>query len=147
MQQPDRGAPTETVLHASCVAHGGRAVLLTGRSGSGKSALALELLARGARLVADDRTCLRAAGPCLLADAPPAIRGLIEARGVGLLHSAPWGAAPVALAVDLDRVETERLPPHRATRILGHRVALLHKVEKGYFPAAILQYLLSGRAA
>jgi HPr kinase/phosphorylase len=147
MQRPAPGASAETVLHASCVAHGGRAALITGRSGSGKSALALELMAHGARLVADDRTHLRATATALLADAPPAIRGLIEARGVGLLHAAPWGPAPVALVIDMDTAETERLPPRRSIELLGHRLALLHKVDKGYFPAAILQYLLSGRAA
>lgn len=133
--------------HASCVAHSGRAVLLTGRSGSGKSALALELLARGARLVSDDRTCLRRTASGVVADAPAAIRGLIEARGVGLLHAAPWGPAPVALLVDMDTPETERLPPRRSTMLLGYRLPLVHKVETGYFPAAILQYLSSGRAA
>ena len=41
------------LLHASCVAVAGRAVLITGPSGSGKSSLALTLLAHGAALVAD----------------------------------------------------------------------------------------------
>ncbi|MFN3389305.1 MAG: HPr kinase/phosphorylase, partial [Allosphingosinicella sp.] len=48
---------SETV-HASCVAIGGRAVLIAGRSGSGKSDLALRLIDRGARLVSDDYTIL-----------------------------------------------------------------------------------------
>ena len=45
-------------LHASCVAHAGKGILITGSAGSGKSFLALELLARGGRLVADDQTLL-----------------------------------------------------------------------------------------
>ena len=41
-------------LHASCVAIDGRAVLIEGRSGEGKSDLALRLIDRGAALVSDD---------------------------------------------------------------------------------------------
>ena len=48
----------ETIVHASCVARDGRAVLIRGASGSGKSGLALQLMALGAGLVADDRTRL-----------------------------------------------------------------------------------------
>ena len=42
-------------IHASCVAAGNGGVLILGNSGQGKSDLALRLLDRGARLVADDR--------------------------------------------------------------------------------------------
>ncbi len=133
------------ILHATTVAVAGRAVLITGRSGAGKSALGLELLARGARLVADDRTILRIAGGGLLASAPPNLGGLIEARFVGLLRAEPLSEAPVALAIDLDRTETERLPPRRRVAYLGQDVALLHKSEADHFPAAILQYLSGGR--
>ena len=52
---------TETV-HASTVATGGRAVLLSGPSGSGKSDLALRLIDRGFTLVSDDQTIVRREG-------------------------------------------------------------------------------------
>ena len=135
-------------LHASCVAVAGRAVLILGASGRGKSALALELMARGARLIADDGTILSPGAPPAsppMARAPARIRGRIEARFVGILGAECAGPAPVALAVDLDHTETTRLPPRRSLCLLGHDVPLLHKVDAGYFPAAILQYVLSGR--
>ena len=50
--------PPETILHATCIAWQGRGVLIRGPSGSGKSALALGLMAHGAVLVADDRVKL-----------------------------------------------------------------------------------------
>ena len=87
-------------LHASCVALDGRGVLILGRSGAGKSSLALELMALGARLVADDRTVLHADDGAPVASCPPAILGKIEARGVGILAADP---SPVD---DLDRQET-----------------------------------------
>lgn len=136
----------ETLLHASCVALDGRAVLITGASGSGKSALALGLLARGAGLVADDKTLLRRAGDDLIATCPKPIRGLIEARGLGLLNAAYAGPAPVRLAVDLDRVETERLPPLRNVTHLGVTLPLVHKVESSHFVDSVLIYLRSGRS-
>ncbi|MBL3594370.1 HPr kinase/phosphatase C-terminal domain-containing protein [Rhodovulum sulfidophilum] len=132
------------ILHASTVAHRGRAVLIRGASGAGKSALALQLMALRAELVADDRTILTRTGSGLLASAPEAIRGLIEARHVGLLRAEAVASAPVVLAVDLDSPETERLPPARVTEILGESLPLLRRVDRPYFAAAILQYLIAG---
>jgi HPr kinase/phosphorylase len=135
------------VLHATTVAWEGRAVLVVGASGVGKSALGLDLMAWGCRLVADDRTELLARDGRLLARAPAAIRGLIEARGVGLLRAPALGEAELRLVADLDREEAERLPPWRERRLLGVAVPCLHKPANGHFAAAILQYLKSGRAA
>jgi serine kinase of HPr protein (carbohydrate metabolism regulator) len=86
---------------ASCVAIGGRAVVIEGRPGSGKSTLALMLIDRGAALVGDDGVLLEAREGRLWALPPPNISGLIEVRNVGLL-TLPAEAAPVALIVRLD---------------------------------------------
>lgn len=136
--------PSETV-HASCVAVGNTAVLLTGKSGSGKSALALQLIALGAMLVADDRTILTETDHGISARCPRAIQGLIEARGVGLLAADYLESAIVRLVVDLDTPETDRLPPMRDITLLGHTIPLLHALCYPHFPAAILQYLRGGR--
>ena len=135
-------------LHASAVAFADRGALITGPSGSGKSALALELISRGARLVADDGVLLsRAPDGRVLARAPAAIRGLIEARGVGLLRAEPVDDVPLALVIDLSRTEEERLPPARTTALLGATLPLLHKVASPHFAAAVRQYLAGGRSA
>jgi len=111
-------------VHATSVAmKTGRrwsAVLLRGPSGSGKSDLALRLIDDGARLIADDQTYLAKKGHALIASPPPALAGMIEVRGLGVV-TLPRGrlmaAAPLALLVDLVRAEmVERMPePARET--------------------------------
>lgn len=112
-------------LHASAVAVEGRGCLITGRAGAGKSTLALEMLALGAELVADDRVDLRCEGAGVALSAPPALAGLLEARGAGILRLASRSQAPLALVVDLDEAEAERLPPRRDCLVLGERVPLI----------------------
>ena len=137
---------SEETVHASCVALEGRGLLILGASGRGKSALALELMAMGAALVADDRVILRREGEALIATAPEAIAGRIEARFVGILNAVPAGPVALALALDLDRTEAERLPPRRSVNLLGISLPLVHNSETRHFPAAILQYLRAGRS-
>lgn len=87
---------------ASCVAIGGRAVLIEGPSGSGKSTLTLALLDRGAALVGDDGVLLDAQASRLMASPHPQIAGLVEIRNLGLLRLAEPVSAPVALVLVLD---------------------------------------------
>ncbi|MCV2867772.1 HPr kinase/phosphatase C-terminal domain-containing protein [Defluviimonas sp. WL0002] len=142
-----REAAQPTILHAACVSLDGRGVLILGPSGSGKSALSLQLMAYGCALVADDGVEIVVRDGVAIASAPPTIRGLIEARGIGLLAAEPAPSAPLVLAVDLSLVETDRLPPFRQTSIAQCVVPVLHRVESAHFPAAILQYLKAGRRA
>jgi len=140
------GPDQPLIVHASCVAFGGRAVGIVGPSGQGKSGLALQLMALGASLVADDRTCLWRQEGQLMADAPATLRGRIEARGVGILNAHANGPAPLRLWVDLAQKETQRLPPMRQCHCLGLPLPVLHNVDSAYFPAAILQYMAVGRS-
>lgn len=88
-------------LHASCVAIDGRAILIEGRSGEGKSDLALRLIDRGASLVSDDYTiCTRTAGT-LYGAAPATIAGKIEVRGIGIIELPHLDKVPIALIVTI----------------------------------------------
>lgn len=134
-------------LHATSVAFDGKGVLITGASGRGKSGLALQLVAMGALLIADDQTELHATGDDVIARCPAGLQGLIEARGVGLLHAPFADAAPLTLVVDLDQTETDRLPPMRKITLLGKALPLVLGVNSPHFPAALKHYVLSGRHA
>ena len=133
-------------LHGSAVAFAGRGVLILGASGAGKSALALALIARGAALVADDRVRLARRGAALVASAPAALEGLIEARGLGLLRL-PWvPEAVVALAVDLDRAPAARMPQTVTIAWLGVEVELISGREVPNLDAALTVFVQNGRA-
>ncbi|MFN3723382.1 MAG: HPr kinase/phosphorylase [Paracoccaceae bacterium] len=133
------------ILHATTVAFEGRAILLTGASGTGKSSLALQLMGIGAELVADDQTVLALQGSQIIVSCPPAIAGMIEARGVGLLNAPQRPHATLSLVVDLDRREGDRLPVHRDITILGQRLALALGSKSAHFPSSLKHYALFGR--
>jgi serine kinase of HPr protein (carbohydrate metabolism regulator) len=108
---------SETV-HASAVSIDGRAVLIGGRSGTGKSDLALRLIDRGGVLISDDYTFVRRVNGRALACAPPNIIGKIEVRGVGIAEMPHVQDVPIGLFVDLD-VAPERLPEPGDRRMLA----------------------------
>ncbi|MGI9463843.1 MAG: HPr kinase/phosphorylase [Aestuariivirgaceae bacterium] len=108
-------------LHATCVAVAGQGVLLTGASGSGKSDLALRLIDQSgcgvggkpmsAKLVGDDQINLTRRGSTLIASPAAALAGLLEVRGIGIIHCAHLPEAPVHLVVELSPQQSiERMP-------------------------------------
>ena len=112
-------------IHATCVrlAAAGKpfgappdcGVLLIGGSGSGKSDLALRLIAAGAELVADDRTDLFVLRGRLCGRAPARLAGLLEVRGVGIVKLPRARQVCITLVAKLGRA-AERLPAHRLYR-------------------------------
>ena len=128
------------ILHqATCVAIKGRAILIEGPPGSGKSSLALALIDRGATLIGDDGVNLAARDGILYAAPPPNIAGLLEVRNLGLLEFPTASNVPAALIVvlgpdaprfieapDLAERAGARLP---LVRLWQSEVAPAHKVE------------------
>lgn len=133
-------------IHATAVSVDSKALVIVGPSGCGKSALALQLMAIGAALIADDRVTLTHDRDHLIASCPPNISGLIEARNVGVLNATSAAPSPVVLAVDLGQTEIDRVPEHRTVTWLDHEIPLLWGIKNPHFPASVLQMLKAGRS-
>ena len=111
------------ILNAPCVESEGRGILLQGPSGAGKSDLCLSLIDRGWRLVADDQVILNSSGSKLIGCPPISLRGLIEVRGVGILHIAHAISAPIYLVVDLVKFDSaERIPENVIWYFGSHKI-------------------------
>jgi len=135
--------PGET-RHATAIAIDGQGVLIEGPSGSGKSGLALQLIALGAELVADDLSplTLRDGWPWL--QAPPRLAGVIEARFVGLLRVPHRAAAPLRLLIDMAEAETERLPEPAEAQVLGCAIPRIRRVDAPHFAGSIVALVKGG---
>ncbi|HEX7851690.1 MAG TPA: aldolase [Sphingomonas sp.] len=137
-------------LHVSSIAIDGRAVLIEGESGAGKSDLALRLIDRGASLISDDYTLLQRAGRELIASPPDTIAGQIEVRGLGVLPIPHVEKIPVALLVRLTDAP-ERLPlAEEVRRIAGvdiREVAIdAHTASAAIKVELALRHLTGGKA-
>jgi len=115
-------------VHATCVELDGRGLLLRGKSGSGKSDLALRLIEHGAVLVADDQVILKVVDGEIYASPPTGLAGLLEVRGVGICRFEHVPASRLFMIFDLEPHESiERLPDHSTQRskLLGQSVTAI----------------------
>ena len=130
-------------LEGTCVAIHGAGVLLLGKSGSGKSDLALRLINEGGVLVADDQLLITATSDGLIASVPPSIAGMLEIRGVGIVRQPFLKHISLALAVELVEPQSvERYPEPLVYEQLGIPIPLLrlHAFEASA-PAKIIHAL------
>lgn len=130
-------------VRGTAVCCGDAGLLLCGASGSGKSSIALQMMAFGAQLISDDIVWLDEKSDALWISRPPGVTGplQIEARCFGILDAKGATGARLSCIVDLDTVEHERLPDRKALALGTFRVPLFHKVATSVFPAMLWQYL------
>jgi serine kinase of HPr protein (carbohydrate metabolism regulator) len=115
------------LVHATCVALNGKAAILRGPPGAGKSDLALRFLflpvsAAGGQpcFVADDQTELARVGEIVIARPPATIAGKLEVRGVSIVDVQNVSEAELTLVVDLVAASAvPRLPDDETESILG----------------------------
>lgn len=115
-------------IHATCVEILGAGILILGKSGSGKSDLALRFIEnKGAKLVSDDRVDIKIEDGQILAQTPQVLQGLLEVRGVGIfsLDYTPQSVVHIAVELVLDRTEIERLPQEQFYKLGTVEIPLL----------------------
>ncbi|HJF32380.1 MAG TPA: HPr(Ser) kinase/phosphatase [Sporosarcina psychrophila] len=106
-----------TAVHGVLVDVYGIGILITGKSGVGKSETALELVKRGHRLVADDLVEIRqVAKNVLIGNAPKLLEHMLEIRGVGIVDMMTlFGASAVKsdkrilIVVDLELWDPDKI--------------------------------------
>jgi hypothetical protein len=142
------------IVHGGCLAlwsprsaaapSGWRGALIQGPSGAGKSDLALRLIEAGWSLVSDDRTLLWRSDGRLYGACPPAIAGLIEARGLGVLAQMALPMTRVDLVVRCGDALPERLPDPLFATLAGVAtpVLVLNALEASA-PAKLRRAMLS----
>ena len=109
-------------MHATCVDINGSGVLIVGSSGSGKSSLAINLLALGSKLVADDQCELIKKNNRFSVSKPASLPNSIEIRGVGLVSVPMVVETRLDWVVNMDEAEKERMPDLRFTEIDGYKI-------------------------
>ena len=126
-----------TTVHGCMMDVRGVGVLITGKSGIGKSEISLGLVERGSSLVADDMVRIRNISGELVATSPKLSSGFIEIRGIGIINvtnlfglKAYRRQKDVNLVINLtdgEMTEMERLGLTRqTTNILGVEVERLN---------------------
>ena len=114
-------------IHATLVNFQGKGILLIGKSGSGKSDLALRFIEKGAKLVADDQVILCKKDHTLYGLAPNNIAGKLEVRGIGICEFDYLEESKIDLCVELtnSRDDVERMPTDEFVNFLGISITKL----------------------
>ena len=115
----------------------GRGIMITGKSGIGKSELALDLINRGHMLVADDRIDVTRVHNSINCTAPGLLKRMLEIRGIGIVDvtrmfgaNAYLNKCPLDFVIKLvkydESIDTDRLNPLNDTMdILGLQIPML----------------------
>ena len=106
-------------FHSTSVVIEDLGILIRGKSGSGKSDLALRLIDSGATLVSDDVTICKKIGDYLYLYPHPETKGLLEVRELGIMTVPYVENVRLFLVVELVEEEFERMPGMMSCSILG----------------------------
>ena len=113
------------ILHASSVEIDGKGVVILGKSGSGKSNLAIKLISMGAKLISDDQTYFKLKDNKILISKPETTPNLIEARGIGLIKAPLVLSAKLFCFVNITNIELKRLPSEEIKYCFGKKIKMV----------------------
>jgi len=114
------------ILHASSIDVAGKGTLIVGKSGFGKSSLAIKLIALGADLVSDDQTLLKKIDKKIFLSKPKTTPNAIEARGLGLISIPPVKKSELFYFIELTSELSARLPPVYNNFCFGVPIRLIY---------------------
>ena len=113
------------ILHASSVEIDGKGVVILGKSGSGKSNLAIKLISMGAKLISDDQTYFKLKDNKIIISKPKTTPNFIEARGIGLIKTPMVMSAKLFCFVNITNIELERLPYEEKKYCFGKKIKMV----------------------
>ncbi len=116
---------TSKIIHASSIEINGRGAVILGKSGTGKSNLAIKLISMGANLISDDQTHLKLTEDKIIITKPISTPKLIEARGIGLLHAPYVLSSELFCFIKITDLELPRLPHSKIKNCLGKKIKML----------------------
>ena len=132
-------------FHGSCVDFNGKSILAIGASGSGKSSLALGLIALGGDLISDDQVILTDDDKGVIVTSPSSIRGKIEAYSVGVLNCPNRENGYLQLVIDLSVEPKKRFPEPATVQIGSHDIEVIAGKGVSNLPMAAKLLTLYGR--
>ena len=109
-------------VHSTSVVIEDAGVMITGKSGLGKSDLALRLIDSGATLISDDITICEKIGKSIFLFPPNDTKGLLEVREIGIMTVPYIENIKLSLFVELVETEIERLPQKSFKKLLNIKI-------------------------
>tara|TARA_B100000900_G_C20184601_1_gene555335 strand:+ start:25 stop:498 length:474 start_codon:yes stop_codon:yes gene_type:complete len=113
------------ILHASSIDIDGKGVVILGKSGSGKSNLAIKLISMGAKLISDDQTYFKLKDNKVIISKPDTTPNFIEARGIGLIKAPLVMSAKLFCFVNITNIELKRLPYEEIKYCFGKKIKMV----------------------
>ena len=113
------------IIHASSVDINGKGVVILGKSGTGKSNLAIKLISMGAKLISDDQSLLKLTENKIIITKPETTPNFIEARGIGLIEVPFVVSAKLFCFVKITNLELKRLPNSKKKHCFGKKIKMM----------------------
>ncbi len=128
------------ILHGVFLEISGLGVLLSGTAGVGKGELALELITRGHRLIADDAPEFTRLADKVTGSCPALLQGFLEVRALGILNiAALFGTQSIATQAELGLIVQLAQPDESMAHTIDNPAIGMRAVFDVQIPQTVLQ--------